>query len=441
MPKKKTIKNNNTKIKNTNPEKTTRILGTKDILTNDFLNWECISQDTVKFLKRYGFSQIETPVLEKAELYKNLSSQDAELLYEVIGEKGEKIVLRSELRLGLIRAYLEHNLEETLPQPARIFSVGPVFRKEKVQSGRYKQFSQISMEVIGEKKAMAEVLLIDTMFNLFKDWGLNVEVQINSVGKKDCQKEYKNNLTSFFKEKDNKSNLCDNCKKLVTKDPLEVLKCKEKTCINTCLNSPQIIDFLDDESREHFSKVVEYLDELGVRYNFNSHLIKDFSYYNDTIFEFWPILDNEQIQSRFSLAGGGRHDFLAEKISGNEIPATGLVLGMERILTKLKEKGLILFEKQDNLVFVAQLSEQAKLKSMQIFEELRREGFNVKHSFATNSLKKQIEEAKLLQSRISLILGKKEFTDETILLRDMDSGIQETIKQSKLIKELEKRLK
>lgn len=434
MPKKKTTINNDR-------EKITRALGTKDILTNDFLNWELISQETIKLLKRYGFSQIETPALEKAELYKSLSSQDPELLYEVIGGKGEKLVLRSELRLGLIRAYLEHELEETLPQPARLFAVGPVFRKEKPQSGHYRQFSQISAEVIGEEKPMAEVLLIDTIFNLFKDWGLKVEVQINSLGKKECQKEYKSNLGSFLKEKENKAKLCDNCKKLIAKDPLAVLQCKEKNCVSVCANSPQIIDFLDEESREHFSGVVEYLDELGIRYNFNSHLIKGFNYYNDTIFEFWPMSENGQVQPRFSLAGGGRHDSLIERVNGQDYPATGIVLGMERILTKLKEKNLILFEKPDNLIFIAQLSEQAKLKSMQIFEDLRKKGFNVRHSFATNSLKKQIEEAKVLQSRISLILGKKEFNDGTILLRDMDSGVQETIKQDKLIKELEKKLK
>ncbi len=434
MSKKKTTTSNDR-------EKITRVMGTKDILTNDFLNWELISQETVKLLKRYGFSQIETSALERAELYKSLSNQDTELLYEVIGDKGEKLALRPELRLGLLRAYLEHDLGETLAQPARLFSVGPVFRKEKPQSGHYRQFSQISAEVIGEEKAMAEVLLIDTIFNLFKDWGLKVEVQINSLGKKECQKEYKASLELFLKEKENRLRLCDKCKKLITKDPLAILQCKEKTCVNVCSISPQIIDFLDDESREHFGGVVEYLDELGVRYNFNSHLIKDFNYYNDTIFEFWPMSENGQVQPRFSLAGGGRHDSLIGKISGQDIPSTGVVLGMERILTKLKEKNLILFEKPDNLIFVAQLSEQAKLKSMQIFEDLRKKGFNVRHSFATNSLKKQIEEAKSLQSRISLILGKKEFNDETILLRDMDSGVQETIKQNKLIKEIEKKLK
>jgi histidyl-tRNA synthetase len=278
------------------------------------------------------------------------------------------------------------------------------------------------------------------MFSLCQDWGLDIEVQINSLGKNECQKEYRDKLISYYKGRGNRSKICNECKKNLNKDPMALLDCTEKECLSLAEGAPQIVDFLDEDSREYFSKLVEYLDELGVKYNFNSRLVRGLNYYNDTVFEFWPLSDNGQPQYKYALGGGGRYDNLVEKISGQEISGVGMALGLERMVYKLKDKNLILFPQPENLIFLAQLSEKAKLRSMQIFEELRKEGFNVRNSFVANSLKKQLEEAKQLQTRVCLILGKKELTDDTILLRDMDSGVQEIIPQKKLIKELQKKL-
>ncbi|MCF7820039.1 MAG: histidine--tRNA ligase [Candidatus Pacebacteria bacterium] len=418
-----------------------RALGTKDLLGDDFSNLEAVKMSLIDFFKRYGFTEMETPILEKAEMFKNNFRRDASKeLYEITSDKGEKLALRSELTQGIIRAFFEHDLINSMPQPTRLFSVGPVFRQEKLQSSRYRQFTQINAEILGENKAVAEALLIYTMFSLCKEWGLDIEVQINSLGKSECQKEYKTRLNAYYKERGNRAKLCNECKKLLAKDPLALLDCTEKECMGLAEGAPQIVDFLDEESRDHFSKLVEYLDELEVKYNFNPRLVRGLNYYNDAVFEFWPIADNGQVQYKYALGGGGRYDKLIEKIGGQDVPAVGMALGMERILYKLKDKGLILFPQPENLIFLAQLSEQAKLKSMQIFEDLRREGFNIRNSFAANSLKKQLEEAKQLQARVCLILGKKELSDDTILLRDMDSGVQEIVPQKKLIKDLQKKL-
>lgn len=418
-----------------------RTLGTKDILANDFNNLEAVKNDLSDFFKRYGFSQLETPIMEKAEMFKNNFRRDvSKELYEITSDKGEKLALRSELTQGIIRAFMDHNLNETMPQPVRLFSLGPVFRQEKLQSSRYRQFTQINAEIFGENKPVAEAFLIYTMATLCEDWGLDIEVQINSLGKSECQKEYRNKLISYYKERGNRSKICNECRKNLTKDPMALLDCTEKECLNLAEGAPQIVDFLNEESREYFQKLVEYLDELGIKYNFNPRLVRGLNYYNDTVFEFWPLADNGQPQYKYALGGGGRYDRLVEKISGQEISGVGMALGLERIVYKLKDKNLILFPQPENLIFLAQLSERAKLKSIQIFEELRKEGFNVRNSFVASSLKKQLEEAKQLQTRICLILGKKELTDDTILLRDMDSGMQEIIPQKKLIKELQKKL-
>ncbi len=316
---------------------------------------------------------------------------------------------------GILRAYQEYNLEEELSHPVRLFSVGPVFRQEQLQSGRYRQFNQVNAEIIGESNPASEVLLMVTAYNMFKDLGLDTEIQINSLGTKECQKEYKHKLIAFYKERGKRSKLCNTCKRLLEKDPLALLDCKEKECIDTRKDAPQIADFLSEDSRVHFSKVIEYLDELDVRYNFDPHLVRGLSYYNDTVFEIWPLDEKGSAQERYSLGGGGRYDSLVEKLGNKATSAVGMAIGLERALTKIKEQGLILFPKPYNLIFIAQLSEQAKIRSLQIFEELRKDGYNVRHSFATNSLKTQLEEAKDLDARLSLILGKKELNDDTIL--------------------------
>ena len=444
MPKQKSQNNRSVKKStNTKPGKNfARALGTKDVTVKDFDNWEIVKKNITDFLYRYGFKQIETPIFEKADLYKNsFRNNDPKEIYNFTSDKKEKLVLRPELTQGILRAYQEYNLEEELSHPVRLFSVGPVFRQEKLQSGRYRQFNQVNAEIIGESNPVAEVLLMVTTYNMFKDLGLETEIQINSLGDKDCQKEYKNKLISFYKERGKRSKLCNSCKKLLDKSPLALLDCKEKECIEVRKDAPQIADFLSEDSREHFSKVVEYLDDLGVRYNFEPYLVRGLNYYNDTVFEVWPVDDKDVAQERYSLGGGGRYDNLIEKLGNKSTPAVGMAIGLERALTKIKEQGLILFPKPYNLIFIAQLSEQAKIRSLQIFEELRKEGYNVRHSFATGSLKTQLEEAKSLDARLALILGKKEFNDETILLRDMDSGVQEIIPQKKIKSDINKKLK
>ncbi len=418
-----------------------RALGMKDINVNDYKNWEVIVRNAIDFFKRYGFNQMETPILEKVGLFQDHARRDDDReFYNFNTDRGEKLVLRPELTQGILRTYLEYGLE-AMPQPVRLFSVGPAFRQEKLQSGRYRQFTQINAEIIGEKKSMTEALLMALVHNFFKDLGLDIEVQINSLGDKDCQKEYRLRLLAFYKERGKRARLCTSCRKLLDKDPIALLDCKDKTCIELRKDAPQIADFLSEEGRDHFAKVVEYLDELEVNYNFNPYLVRGLSYYNDTVFELWPMDEKGESQYKLSLGGGGRYDDLIEKLGGKPTPAVGLALGLERTISKIKEKGLILFPKQDNLIFIAQLSEQAKIRSLQLFEELRKQGFNVRHCFATDSLRVQLEEAKTLDVRLCIIIGKKELMDETVLLRDMESGVQETIPQKKLKQEIARRLK
>jgi len=416
-----------------------RLMGMKDIVPSEYRYFSAVANKAASLAELYSFNAIKTPVIENSDLFKKSTrnGNDKEL-YGLDCEKGENGILRPELTQGILRAYVENNFAE-LPQPVRLYSIGPVFRREKMQTGRYRESTQFNLEIIGENKPMAEALLLAAAYNFFLELEANFQIQINSLGKADCRKEYSTKLSNFYKERGRRSKLCNNCKKNLGKNMLALLDCKEEACQQLLSEAPQIADCLSDESREHFAKVLEYLDELNIPYNFNPYLVRGLSYYNDTVFEFWPVNDEGVAHSKLALAGGGRYDNLVESLGGRPTPSVGLAIGLERVVAKVKDK-LILPDFKEEVVFLAQLGDQAKIKSLILFEELRRAGFNVRQSFSTDSLKNQMEEAARLKSKISLILGKKEVMDETILLRDMESGVQETVAFKKIKDRLEKKV-
>jgi len=416
-----------------------RLLGMKDFISSEQVCYDFVVNKALTLAKLYSFAAIKTPVLESFNLYKKSTRKNNDKeFYFVEAEKNEKVVLRPELTQGVIRAYIENNLSEN-PTPARLFSLGSIFRHEKLQSGRYRESTQFNLEIIGEKKPMAEAILITIANNFFEELKIDTQLQINSLGSADCRKEYNNKLGAFYKERGRRSKLCNICKNNLGKNNLSLLDCKEEGCIKLREEAPQIADCLSDESREHFTKTLEFLDELNINYNFNPYLVRGLNYYNDTIFEFWPINDDGTIQGKLALGGGGRYDSLVSGLGGPSVPAIGLAIGIERAMAKIKDKHLLTNPEEEDIVFIAQLGDQAKLKALQLFQELRRAGFNVRQSFSSDSLKTQLEEALAMKAKTSLILGKKEIMDETILMRDMDSSAQETVVYKKIKERLLKR--
>lgn len=421
-------------------EKTpSRLLGMKDWVGTECRYFDFVVNKANEFAKIYSFTPIKTPIMESSDLFKKSTRHNADKeFYSVEGEKSEKMILRPEMTQGVIRAYLENNLAES-GLPARLFSLGPIFRYEKLQTGHYRESTQMNLEIIGEDKPLAEALLITVAHNFFKELGINTQVQINSIGTAECRKEYCAKLLAFYKERGRRSKLCNACKNGLGKNCLSLLDCKEEGCMKLREEAPQIADYLSAESREHFAKTLEFLDELNINYNFNPYLVRGLSYYNDTVFEFWPVNEDGSILGKLALGGGGRYDSLVESLGGSATPAIGLAIGLERTLARVKDKQLLINKKEEDIVFIAQLGDQAKLKALQLFEELRNAGFNVRQSFASDSLKLQLEEAIAMQAKTSLILGKKEIMDGTILMRDMESGAQETVVFKKIKERLSRK--
>jgi histidyl-tRNA synthetase len=417
-----------------------RLLGMKDIMLTDTRYLQAIINKVNEAAELYGFHRAETPIMENYSLYKKvMKASDLTELYVIPAGKSDKIALRPSLIYSLVRAYVEHGLEEQ-PKPVKLFSIGPVFRQEKVQSGHYRQFSQFAFSIFGEDKPISEAMMILVIYNIFKGLQIDVQIQINSLGNADCQKEYLSKFSKFFKEKSHRGGLCVECKKNFLKDPLSLFDCQNPSCRESLKEAPQITDHLSDASNQHFTRVIEYLDELGVNYNFNPTLIKGWGHYQETVFEVWPLNADGSVEGRFSLGRGGRNLNLVEPLGGHPTSLVSFSGGLERTLFKLKDANP-LFKHEDDIIFLAQLGDQAKMRGLILFEELHRAGFNVRQAFTLDDLKGQLEEAKNLKTRIVLILGKKEVMNETILFRDVDQGVQEVIMQKDIKEVLDKNLK
>lgn len=431
-----------------------RLRGMKDILPDEYKYFNLVIKKATELARSYGFDRMETPILETLELYERSTGKTSDIvtkeMFTFIDKNGEKVAMRPEFTPGVSRSYIEHGMFN-LPQPVKIFLLGPLFRHDKPQAGRWRQFNQFDMENIGDDSPVADAQLILIAYNFCRELQIDITIQINSIGCTTCRKEYLVKLTDYYKERGRRTKLCNDCKKRLIKNPLRLLDCKERGCIEVSAEAPQLVDSLCEDCRNHFIKVLEYLDAMDVVYNLNPYLVRGLDYYNRTVFEIWPssaeategkpsgsTSDEQPRQS--ALGGGGRYDGLVEFMGGRPTPASGFAIGIERIILKIKEKNISLKDEDKGDLFIAQLGEQAKRKAMALFEEMRRSGFKVRQAFTKESLKAQLEIANRLGVKFSLILGQKEIMDGTILIRDMESGIQEVVDYKKIINEIEKRL-
>ena len=426
--------------------KTPQILrGFKDILPTEQKYWDLIRKKINEIALDYGFERIEFPLLEESSLFIRSVGKETDIvekeMFSFEDRGGEKVSLRPEATAQVARAYISHGMMN-LPQPVKLFYTGPMFRYDRPQSGRYRQFNQFGFESLGNPHPVLDAQIILMTYNFLKEIGLKVNIQINSIGCTNCRKDYKAQLVSYYKTQ--RADLCPDCKIRLMKNPLRLLDCKEEKCMAIAEDAPQIVDWLCEECKNHFVKVLEFLDELEIPYNLNSRLVRGLDYYTKTVFEVWPAqvskLEGEDKKAQVALGGGGRYDNLIELLGGRSTPAVGASIGIERTILKLKEANIEIKEENKRDIFVAQLGEAAKRECLRLYEILRNEGIKVAESFSKDGLKNQLEVANKLQVKYTLILGQKELSEGTILLRDMEGGVQETINYSKVVKEVKKRL-
>lgn len=414
--------------------------GMHDILPTAQNAWFRLRQIVEDFAKFYHYGYIETPVVENADLFTlavGATSDIVEKQMFYIKSKGkDELVLRPEGTAPIARAYLNHGLITWL-QPIKLFYGGPFFRYEQPQEGRYRALHQYGFEILGEEDAAADAEVIMTIWKILEKIGLrSLKLQVNTIGCRDCRGQLREALRGYYRNKITK--LCSDCRRRFKKNPFRLLDCKNEICQPFKTETPNLLDLLCKDCHRHFKNLLEFFDDLEIPYFLNQYLVRGIDYYTRTVFEITP-----EDRPDYALASGGRYDDLIKLLSSKNVPGMGGALGIERVLGELpKEKTQKSFEelfKAD--LFLVHLGYLAKRKSLAMLENFHKAGVNIYASPGKDNIKSQLRLADKLQVRLSLILGQKEVIENQIIIRDMKTGIQETVRLERVVEEVRKRLK
>ncbi|MDP2664985.1 MAG: histidine--tRNA ligase [bacterium] len=418
--------------------------GMHDILPEDQPYIERISGVVKDVADFYGYSRIDTPMLEDAALFEKGIGVTTDIvekqMYFLRTKGGDVLAMRPEFTAGIARAYIQHGMIN-LPQPVKLYSLGPLFRHESPQAGRFRQFHQFDFEIFGEQSPANDAQIIQMFYAILRELKFShLIIEVNSIGDSQCRPYYKKLLVNYLRPR--QYSLCVDCRRRMKENPLRILDCKEEKCQRVRSQAPQIIDSLCDECKNHFKQLLEFLDEADLPYHLNPHLVRGLDYYTKTVFEIFVETEGNQGEGKtLALAGGGRFDTLVKLLGGKDVPATGAAAGIERIVSLLKEKQLFVPPTSQYRIFLAQLGDAAKKKSAKLLEEMRKAKLPVAESVGRDSLRAQLARADKLGAEFTLILGQREVLDNTIVIREMAKGTQETVKLEKVVEEVKKRLK
>ncbi len=415
--------------------------GMHDILPAEQPYWKKISKVGREIADFYNFSRIDTPILEMVEIFERGVGEGTDIvekeMFSLRTKGGDRLTLRPEGTTPIIRAYLQHGLSRQLGQPSKLYYEGPMFRYEKPQAGRYRQFHSMGFEIIGgDDDPIFDAQIILITYRMIEELKIkNLTIQINSIGCKNCRSGYKKKLQNYYGKVGQKK-ICKDCHRRLSINPLRLLDCKNEDCAPTKEQAPILLDNICHSCNNHFKATLEFIDELKLPYNLNPFLVRGLDYYNRTVFEIFT----EGVGTE--LAGGGRYDYLAEMLGSRKTAAVGAGLGVERLIETMKAQGLVgLSAKSKPKAFLVHIGEQAKKQSLGLIEEFRKNGIKMIESLGRDSLKSQLRVADKEEVILALILGQKEVFEETIIIRDMRSGAQETVPLKKAVVEARKRLK
>lgn len=411
-----------------------------DILPEDWKYYQKVYETVSEIAEFYSFGRIETPILEKEELFSKGIGEATDVvgkeMYTLKTKGGDSLAMRPEMTAPVARSYIEQGMK-SWPQPVKLWYFGPCFRHERQQAGRYRQFWQFGFEILGEESPVVDAQIIQIFWNILEELKLNdLIIEINSIGDSQCRPYYKKLLKNYFRSR--KKSLCADCKKRLKENVLRILDCKQEKCQPLKANAPQILDHLCDDCKEHLKKVLEFLEEIELPYRLNPYLVRGLDYYTRTVFE---IFFEEEEEKSLALAAGGRYDKLVKILGGKDTPASGAAAGLERIIELMKKKDIKVSGSKKPQIFLAQLGNLAKRKSLKLSEEFRKANVRVVESFGRDSLKAQLSRAGKMGLPYTLIIGQQEALGDSILIRDMETGRQEQVKLDKVVKEVKKKLK
>lgn len=402
--------------------KITAIKGIKDILPQDAPIWHAVEIAARDVFARFGFREIRVPIMEKTSLFQRSIGESTDIvekeMYTFRDRDDELLTLRPEATASIIRAFIEHNMSASDPV-TKLFTFGPMFRRERPQKGRFRQFHQIDVELFGDDTPAADAEVIFMLIHFLETLGLHqLLLEINSLGCRDCRPHFSKAVVNFLKGSEDA--LCPDCQRRIHTNPLRVFDCKVESCASVISAAPMILDYLCDGCAGHFSSVKALLTDLDVSFTVNPKMVRGLDYYTKTAFE----VKSTALGAQDSLAGGGRYDGLVSFLGGPEVPGIGFGIGMERLIACLPDRP---DEKPITDIFVAALGDVAQKFGFGLTNELRRAGICASMDYSNKSLKSQMKRADKQNSSYVLIIGDKELVEKRAELRDMNSKEQQSL--------------
>ena len=412
-----------------------------DVLPSEQDYWARITAVFGREAGLFGYERLDTPLLELAGVFEKGTGRGTDIvekeMYAFATKGGDKLALRPEWTPSAVRAYIEHGMV-SLPRPVKLWTLGPMFRHDRPQRGRYRQFNQFDIEAINSDNPTSDVEIILVVARALKKLGLKGFIfQLSSIGDSQCRPAYERQLKNHLRA--HKTKLCPDCRRRLDERPLRVFDCKEEKCQRVARVAPKILDNLCKDCHHHFKEVLEMLDELEIPYQLNSTIVRGLDYYSRTVFE--VLLPAKDGLPSLALGGGGRYDGLVQILGGRPTPAVGAALGVERLVAALKEQNVAVPSARPKAqVFVAQLGFTAKKKVLKMVTELQNSGIVAAAALDRDSLKAQMKIADRLGVLFAVIIGQKEVLENSAIIRDMRDGSQEIVPQRKLVDTIKRKL-
>jgi len=400
--------------------------GTKDIFGSESKKFDFITEFAAETFKNYGFSKLITPIFEDTALFKRGIGEGTDIVEKemyTFSDRGDRsLTLRPEGTASVVRHYLEHKIygKEDL---SKYFYVGQMFRYERPQAGRYREFNQLGVEVLGESSPVLDAEIIAMGYKFLLDLGIeDLEVHINSIGGNASRTKYKEVLVSYLREREEK--LCSDCKTRIEKNPLRVLDCKVETCKEATSDAPKITEFLSEEETTHYNEVKKYLEIFGVKFIENHKLVRGLDYYSSTVFE---IITNK-LGAQGTVLAGGRYDNLLKLMGNREVPAFGFAAGVERIMMLLPKT-----PETKLSCYIAWLGEEVKDYSFKVAKVLRDNGFSTHIEYSKKSMKANMKKADKLGAKYGIIIGEDEMAKNEVSLKNFETREQENYTITELV--------
>ena len=410
------------------------IKGTYDVLPDVSNKWKSIESYIHKNLNRAGYNEIRTPIFENTELFKRSVGLDSDVvskeMYSWIDQGGTDLTLKPEYTASVVRSYIQNNLGASLPV-SKLYYIGDLFRRERPQKGRYRQFRQFGIEAIGSKYPEQDSEVISIAYNLITGLGINdITLKLNSIGSSETRKNYKQALLKFLKPKYDQ--LSETSRNRFDSNPLRILDTKNKSEIELLKKAPKITEYLSKEDDLHFTEVKTYLNDLSIPFTLDTNLVRGLDYYTRTTFE----IASNTIGAQDAICGGGRYDKLVGSLGGKPSPAVGFAAGLERLLLAMGDKNE-LANKEIKKIYLIGLGDKARSTMMKILNNIRSSGYYVEFDSLRRSLKAQLRESNKLGASITIIIGEQEMEGQCAQIKDLTSGNQESVPFDSIISYIE----